>query len=241
MSVEIAELRRFRPHSAAVTILYMSSEALLLELAHFVERVSAIARTGLAFKETGFDAERYEELLRVAARMRSALEAAEGVEDEAIFRQWREQVMAGYDGYVTAGVGCGAIAFNDRNELLMIQRPSGKWWYPTGFCEVGVSPAENIVKEVREETGLIATPLRLLGVLDSYKLGSPFRHIYSMLFYCRLDGGEIRPHPLEALDVRFFALDQLPDELHGSSRRWIELARQFHFEGRIEPYFDPVE
>jgi ADP-ribose pyrophosphatase YjhB (NUDIX family) len=66
------------------------------------------------------------------------------------------------------------------------------------------------------------------------------RHIYSMLFYCRLEGGEITPHPLETLEVGFFPLDQLPENLHGTSRKWITLAREFHFEGRIEPYFDPL-
>jgi ADP-ribose pyrophosphatase YjhB (NUDIX family) len=86
----------------------------------------------------------------------------------------------------------------------MIKRPSGRGFYPTGFCDVGASPAENVAREVREETGLAVTPLRRMGVTDSLKLGSAARHLYSMLFYCRLDSGEIRPHPLEALAVDFF-------------------------------------
>jgi ADP-ribose pyrophosphatase YjhB (NUDIX family) len=122
----------------------------------------------------------------------------------------------------------------------MMKRPNGRWFYPTGFCDVGVSPAENVAREVREETGLTVTPIRLMGVTDSFKLGSPTRHLYSILFYCRLDGGEIRPHPLEALEVAFFRLEQIPEPLHGPSRAWISLAREFHFEGRVEPYFDPV-
>jgi ADP-ribose pyrophosphatase YjhB (NUDIX family) len=93
---------------------------------------------------------------------------------------------------------------------------------------------------VREETGLLVTPVRLMGVTDSLKLGSPARHLYSMLFYCRLDGGEIRPHPLEALEVGFFPLDRIPEPLHATSRQWIELAREFHFEGRVEAYFDKL-
>jgi ADP-ribose pyrophosphatase YjhB (NUDIX family) len=218
----------------------MADSDLLFQLAHFVERVSAIARTGLAFNSIGFDAERYEELLREAVRMRGALESVPESGHEALYQQWRDQVLPGYDGYVTAAVGCGAFVFNDRDEILMIQRPSGGWWYPTGFCEVGVSPAENVAREVREETGLIATPVRLIGVTDSQKLGSPFRHIYSMLFYCRVEGGELRPHPLETLDLGFFPLDGLPEPLHGTSRKWIKLAQEFHFEGRIEPYFDPL-
>ncbi|MGH7934759.1 MAG: NUDIX hydrolase N-terminal domain-containing protein [Candidatus Binataceae bacterium] len=213
---------------------------LLIELARFIERISATARTGLAFNPHGFDAERYEELLREAARMRAAMEGADAAAADETRRRWRDQVTNGYDGYVTAAVGCGAMVFNPRDEVLMIKRPNGRWWYPTGFCDVGISPAENVAKEVREETGLIVTPLRLMAVTDSLKLGSPARHIYSILFYCRLDGGDLRPHPLEACEAGFFALDAVPEPLHGSSRLWIALAREFHFSGRIEPYFDPL-
>jgi ADP-ribose pyrophosphatase YjhB (NUDIX family) len=212
---------------------------LLLELARFIERISALARTGLAFKNTGYDAERYEDFLREAARMRTLIE--DGNYDGAqLFQRWRTEVGSGYDGYVTVGVGCGAIVFNDRDELLMIQRPGGRWWYPTGFCDVGESPAENVAREVAEETGFIVTPTRLIGVLDSLKIGSPMRHIYSILFYCRLDGGSLRLHPLEALDGGFFPFERLPEPLHGIDRRWLSLAREFHFEGRTAAYFDPI-
>jgi len=212
----------------------------LIELARFVQRISAIARSGLAFSPQGFDAERYEELLREAARLSMLLsEAAPDVAEE-LFRRWRESVGGGYDGYVTAAVGCGAIVFNSNDEILMIKRPNGRWFYPTGFCDVGVSPAGNVAREVREETGLTVTPIRLIGVTDSLKLGSLARHLYSILFYCHLDGGEIRPHPLETLEVGFFPLHQIPEPLHSASRQWITLAREFHFEGRVEAYFDPL-
>src|SRR5436305_8384749 len=90
---------------------------LTLELARFVQRISAIARTGLAFSPHGFDAERYEELLREAARLSSVLSSeAPQVADE-LFRRWRDSVSDGYDGYVTTAVGCGAIVFNSSNEI----------------------------------------------------------------------------------------------------------------------------
>jgi hypothetical protein len=82
--------------------------------------------------------------------------------------------------------------------------------------------------------------VRIIGVIDSLKLGSAARHIYSILFYCRIIGGDLKLHPLEALDAGFFPLDGIPEPLHGFSRKWISLARDFHFDGRIEPYFDPV-
>lgn len=214
---------------------------LLAELARFVERVAAIARTGLAFKPDGYDCERYEELLHETAHLSARIARGTVADAEAIRKRWRAEVIDGYDGYVTPGVGCGAIAFNDRGELLMMQRPTGKWWYPGGFCDVGLSPAENVAKEAREETGLIVRPQRLMAIIDSRKFNSPRRQIYSMLFYCSVEGGELRPSPLEALDARFFALDNLPRELHREDLRWVALAREFHFEGRVEPFFDRLE
>jgi ADP-ribose pyrophosphatase YjhB (NUDIX family) len=218
----------------------MAQDDLILELARFIERISAIGRTGLAFKPHGYDAERYEDLLREAVRIRALLDGETEAAAEVVLRRWREDAGGGYDGYVTAGVGCGAIVFNQRDEILLIQRPTGRWWYPTGFCDVGESPAENVAREVREETGLIVTPVRLIGIIDSLKVGSALRHLYSLLFYCRLEGGALTLHPLETLDAGFFPLDRLPEPLHGLDRKWIGLAREFHFEGRVEPYFDPL-
>jgi hypothetical protein len=105
---------------------------LMVELARFVERIAAIARTGLAFKPDGYDSERYEELLKEAARVHAALGQADAQAAETMRLRWRESVISGYDGYVTTAVGVGAIIFNDRDELLMMKRPSGRWWYPTG-------------------------------------------------------------------------------------------------------------
>jgi len=115
----------------------MPQDDLILELARFIERIAAIGRTGLAFKPHGYDAERYEDLLREAVRIRTALDRNLPTDADAMFQRWRDGAGGGYDGYVTVGVGCGAIVFNQRDEILLIQRTSGAWWYPTGFCDVG--------------------------------------------------------------------------------------------------------
>jgi ADP-ribose pyrophosphatase YjhB (NUDIX family) len=216
------------------------TSSLCLELARFLQRVTAIARTGLAFSQDGFDRERYEELLREAASLHAVLAGAPAGAADELLRDWREQVGAGYDGYVTTAVGCGAIVFNLNDEVLMIKRANGRWFYPGGFCDVGFSPAENAVREVREETGLLVKPIRLMALTDSLKLGSPGRHVYSMLFYCQVQSGEIRPHPLEVIEAGFYPLDRIPEPLHSPNRHWLTLAREFHFERRVEPYFDPL-
>lgn len=218
----------------------MGQGDLLIEMARFVERVTATAKTGLAFKPDGYDHERYSELLQAAARMHAALAATNGESADALVKRWRAEVVAGFDGYVTPATGVGVIAFNPRDELLMIKRINGRWWFPGGFCDVGLTPAENAAKEALEETGLCATPLHLMAVRDSLRAGSAARHIYSFLFYCRVEGG-LAPSPLETLDAGFFALDSIPRPLHGNNSDWIEQARQFHFEGRREAFFDRSE
>lgn len=74
----------------------MSDSDLLAELSRFIERIAAIARTGLAFKPDGFDAERYEELLKEAASMHAAVAGASDDDAEALRRRWREQVIDEY-------------------------------------------------------------------------------------------------------------------------------------------------
>jgi len=61
----------------------MAQDDPILELARFIERVAAIGRTGLAFKPHGYDAERYEDLLRETARIRAVLERDLATDDDA--------------------------------------------------------------------------------------------------------------------------------------------------------------
>jgi hypothetical protein len=61
-----------------------------------------------------------------------------------------------------------------------------------------------------------------------------------MLFYCRIAGGELQHNPLETVDAGFFSLDAMPQPMHADDRRWIAVAREFHFDGRIEPFFDRI-
>ena len=91
----------------------------------------------------------------------------------ALYEHWRGEVGSGVPGYVTPKVGVGAVVFNDRDELLLIERPTHHWLYPTGWADVGYAPAEVAVKEVLEETGLHVTPLRLIAVYD-------IRHLFEV-------------------------------------------------------------
>jgi ADP-ribose pyrophosphatase YjhB (NUDIX family) len=196
----------------------------LKTLLRWSESLSAIARTGLGFTESLYEQERFEEILKVAADIRfEAEDAVEGADDaEHLVQEWMRTVGKGVPGYVTPKVAVGAAVGNDKGELLLIQRAdSGIWLYPTGWCDVGYSAAEVVVKEVEEETGIEVEPVRLIAVLDGLRLGFTRVPLYSLLFYCRAVGGELNPHPLECSDVGWFTEDTLPYPIVGAER-WRE-------------------
>jgi len=129
------------------------------------------------------------------------------------------EVDGGVAGYVTPKVAVGAAVVNDDGKLLLIQRAdSGVWLYPTGWCDVGYSAPEVVVKEVLEETGIEVDVVRLIGVLDGLRLGVSRVPLFSLVFLCRATGGTLRPHELECLDAGWFGRDELPVDTLGSER-----------------------
>ena len=190
-------------------------------LLRWAESLAGVARTGLGFTQSQYERERFEEVLKIAADIKTA--ALEGLDDvldaDGLVTEWMREVGSGVPGYATPKVAVGAAVFNDEGELLLIQRAdSGVWLYPTGWCDIGYSAPEVVVKEVLEETGVEVTVERLIGVLDGMRLGASRIPLYSLLFLCRAVGGELRPHPHEVLDVGWFERDRLPSPIIGAER-----------------------
>jgi ADP-ribose pyrophosphatase YjhB (NUDIX family) len=187
------------------------------DLLRWSEALSAIARTGLGFTQSLYEHERFEEVLRVAADVRAAIGAERS--PDALVEEWLALVGEGVPGYVTPKLAVGAVVGNERAEMLLIQRAdSGVWLYPTGWADVGYSPAEVVVKEVVEETGIEVEPVRLLAVLDGLRLGFTRIPLVSLVFQCHVLGGELKAHPLECSEVGWFAEDRLPSPLAGVER-----------------------
>jgi ADP-ribose pyrophosphatase YjhB (NUDIX family) len=195
----------------------VSSKTLL----RWSESLAAIARTGLGFTESLYEQERFEEILRVAADIRTAADEGDGLPADAdgLVQEWMGEIVSGVPGYVTPKLAVGAAVGNEKGELLLIKRAdSGVWLYPTGWCDVGYSAAEIVAKEVLEETGIVAEPLRLIAVLDGLRLGMTRIPLYSLVFHCRATGGALEAHPLECTDVGWFGRDALPTPLAGFER-----------------------
>lgn len=193
-----------------------------LDLVRWAEALAGVARTGLGFTESLYERERFEEVLKIAADMRCA--ALEEAEATVVLEEWLRSVGEGVPGYVTPKTAVGAVVGNDAGEILLVKRAgSGVWLYPTGWADIGYSPSEVAIKEVEEETGIESEPVALIGVFDGMRLGFHSVPLYSLVFHCRMIGGELRPHPLETLDVGFFPRDRLPEPLAGGAR-WVDLA-----------------
>jgi ADP-ribose pyrophosphatase YjhB (NUDIX family) len=192
------------------------------DLLRWAETLSGIARTGLGFTQSLYERERFEEVLRVASDIRAA--AIEEAESDALYEEWLSSVGEGVAGYVTPKCAVAAVVGNERGEILLTQRADSGWWlYPVGWADVGYSPSEVAVKEVYEETGIECEPVSLIAVLDGLRLGFARTPLYSLVFHCRMIGGELRGHPLETSTVGFYPRDNLPQPLAGA-HRWVDLA-----------------
>ncbi|RIK24959.1 MAG: hydrolase [Chloroflexi bacterium] len=209
------------------------------ELALWSHRLLGIAQTGLAFATSPYDVERYRDLLLLAAEMAAARNARAYLDEQLadqLARAWRSQVQAGIQGYPTPKVGVGAIVFNEQDQLLLVHSTfRQEWSVPGGLADLGLAPSEVAHKEALEEAGVEVTPLQLVGVVDSLRHGfSPPLHIYSLLFYCRLEGGEPAPKTAEIDQVGFFSQDALPAPLTMD----VTLAFEWHHRLRRDSYFD---
>jgi len=208
------------------------------DLVRWAEALSGIARTGLAFTTSLYEQERFQEILHVAADMRASVTDAPPAIEWA--GEWmKDELGRGVPGYVTPKLAVGAVVGNEKGEILLIQRAdSGIWLYPTGWCDMGYSPSEVVVKEVKEETGIDVEPVRIIAVIDGVRNQFTRVPLYSLVFHCRVIGGELKPHPLETKDIGFFARDSLPQPLVGFDR-WGDHAFAA-IDGRpLEVVFDP--
>src|ERR1039458_5917430 len=114
-------------------------------------------------------------------------------------------------GYATPKVDVRAAVFREHRILLVEEREDGGWTLPGGWADVGESPAEATVREVREESGYETRAVKLLAVYARNPPAPPpipF-HAYKLFFQCEPIGGEPASSN-ETAGVDWFAEDGLP-------------------------------
>lgn len=128
--------------------------------------------------------------------------------------------------------GAAGIVINDQNEILLQLRKDREiWGLPGGALDPGEEPADAVVREVYEETGVIVQPERIIAVLSgkdhmrTYSNGDQVAFI-TTVFKCRPVSGEPCVNDHESLDVRYFPLDALPDNMVPLHRFRLEMERK---------------
>lgn len=117
----------------------------------------------------------------------------------------------------TFTIGVFALIKDEQNRVLLALRTDRNWWnLPGGSLEAGEAPWEGVVREVREETGLDVVVQRLLGVYSKID-----KNDLVLSFECQVLGGELTLNE-EAADLKYFAVNELPEKLYRNHRERIE-------------------
>jgi ADP-ribose pyrophosphatase YjhB (NUDIX family) len=167
-------------------------------------RLKAISQAGRNFAKDGYELKRHEELERIAAEI-----IAQHTELEA---NTARNILQEDTGYPTPKTDCRGVAFRDDKILLVKEIEDGGWTLPGGWCDNGMTPSENVRREVWEESGFEVRVERLLAVYDRNRQGHrpPYLFdIYKMFFLCEITGGQAKVSN-ETSDVRFFGRDEIP-------------------------------
>ena len=97
-----------------------------------------------------------------------------------------------------------ALVTNDSGEILLVETERRGWELPGGQVEVGETLTQALVREIEEESGVVAAidDLRLINSNLS-------RPILIFGFRAHALSGHLRPQPSETRDVRWV----LPDDV----------------------------
>lgn len=170
---------------------------------HWAQQIQAIAQNGLTFSKDPFDRERYEQLRALACEI---LEKYTGLDITVIHN------LFGVDtGYATPKVDIRVVVFMNNKVLLVKQKDTGRWALPGGWADIGQSPSEVAIKELREETGYEGKPVKVIAIYDKKCHPHPpsAYYTYKILIQCELVGGAPSPG-LEIDNIDFFDEHFLP-------------------------------
>ena len=164
--------------------------------------LQALAQNGLTYCKDIYDRERYTRIREIAAEM--------VVQKTEISKDTVMDLFCSETGYQTPKLDTRAAIF-EGDKILLVHENDGTWCLPGGWCDVNISAAENVVKEVKEEAGLDVTADLVIAVQDREKHNRPVyaNKICKIFFLCTCHGGEFVSNS-ETTESRYFGLDELP-------------------------------
>jgi len=169
------------------------------------QRLQALAQAGLMYSQNVFDTERYAEIQALSLELMAGLTGQPAALLQSLFAE--------ETGYPTPKVDVRAVLFRGVDEVLLVQEKldGNRWSLPGGWAEVGLTPFEVAVKEVREETGLETEAVRLLALFDKKQHSHPPQpwYVYKAFVLCRVVGGELQTDTVETAGVRWVHREEL--------------------------------
>lgn len=136
-------------------------------------------------------------------------------------------------------IGVTAYVEDAEGRVLLGRRSdTGMWALVCGINEPGEEPADTVVREVAEETGVDVVPTALVSVSAQrhetvYANGDRTQYL-DLTFACRLaEGGSAEPRVAddESLEVGWFAPDALPEPFSPSMRERMARVRAWRAAG----------
>jgi len=172
------------------------------QIVEWAKELQSLAQAGLFYGHDVYDRERYQRIRDIAAQM-MALRTDIPVEKI-------QDLFCGEVGYQTPKVDTRAVLFKD-HKILLVRENDGRWSIPGGWCEFNMSPADNAVKEMKEEAGLDVRAERIIAIEDRKK-HNPEIYAYNIckvFILCSFLGGSFQPNS-ETIASGYFSLDGLP-------------------------------
>lgn len=167
------------------------------------KRLLSIAEAGLYYGKDVYDKERYQEIKELALHLMSTVVD----QDAAALTLLTEK----NEGYPTPKVNVRALIQKDEKILLVEDSLTKEWSLPGGYAEIGLTPRENIKKEVLEETGLLVEVKELRAIFDTnlrQDIPQVFQY-YKLVFECEVLAGDFIKNS-ETSNSDYFALTELP-------------------------------
>lgn len=106
---------------------------------------------------------------------------------------------------VKADLVSGILPVREDGRMLLVQRPAGTWEPPAGRLIPGESFEKGAIRELYEETGILAAPQRILATWVGDRLGG--EKLASVAFTTRVRNREVRITG-EHLDYRWVTIEE---------------------------------